>query len=86
MWGEDGVDGDGVEYIFCITAEDSIGAFANEIPLTAEAVTQLGSVYQVNDWLPLNGNGNWTDNPLDVDEQQPYEWVAIRKYNGETGL
>ena len=84
MWGEDGVDGDGIEYIFCVTAEDSIGAFANEIPLTAEAVTQLGASYQVNDWLPLNGNGNWTDNPLDVDEQQPYEWVAVRKYNGAT--
>ena len=84
-WGEDGVDGDGVEYIFCITAEDSIGAFANEIPLTNAAVEELGSTYQISDWLPLNGNGNWTDNPLDVDETQPYEWVAIRKYNGTTG-
>ena len=23
---------------------------------------------------------NWTDNPLDVGPQQPYEWVCIRKY------
>ena len=69
MWGEDGVDGDGVEYIFCVTAEDSIGAFAGEIPLTQQAVNALGASYQVDDWLPNNGNGNWTDNPLNVDEQ-----------------
>ena len=85
MWGEDGVDGDGVEYIFCITAQPSIGAFAAEIPLTQQAVNELGASYQVDDWLPLNGNGNWTDNPLSVDEQQPYEWVAIRKYHAESG-
>lgn len=52
------MDGDGVEYIFCVTADPSIGAFANEIPLTAEAVAELGSSYQVNEWLPNGGNGN----------------------------
>lgn len=25
-------------------------------------------------------DANWTDNPLDVGPQQPYEWVSIRKY------
>ena len=85
MWGEDGVDGDGVEYIFCVTAEPSIGAFAAEIPLTQQAVNELGASYQVDDWLPNNGNGNWTDNPLNVDESQPYEWVAIRKYRDGSG-
>lgn len=85
MWGEDGVDGDGVEYIFCVTAEPTIGAFAAEIPLTQQAVNELGTSYQVDDWLPNNGNGNWTDNPLNVDESQPYEWVAIRKYRDGSG-
>lgn len=86
MWGEDGVDGDGVEYIFCVTAEPTIGAFAAEIPLTQPAVDALEDSYQVDDWLPNNGNGNWTDNPLNVNESQPYEWVAIRKYrNGSWG-
>lgn len=27
---------------------------------------------------------NWTDNPLDVGPQQPYEWVSIRKYKAGT--
>ena len=85
MWGEDGVDGDGVEYIFCVTAEPSIGAFAAEIPLTQPAVDALEESYQVDDWLPNNGNGNWTDNPLNVNESQPYEWVAIRKYRDGSG-
>lgn len=83
MWGEDGMDGDGVEYIFCVTTQPSIATFITEIPITNEQVEALGSAYQVPDWTPYNGN--WTDNPLDVDENQPYEWVAIRKYNGETG-
>lgn len=82
MWGEDGIDGDGVEYIFCVTAEPSIGVYANDIPLTDAAVDNLGPAYQVPDWLPTNSA--WTDNPLDVDEQQPYEWVSVRKYNGVT--
>ena len=85
MWGEDGVDGDGVEYIFCVTAENTIGAFAGEIPLTQPAVNALGPSYQVDDWLPNNGNGNWTDNPLNVNESKPYEWVAIRKYHDGSG-
>ena len=29
-------------------------------------------------------DSNWTDNPLDVGPQQPYEWVSIRKYKKGT--
>lgn len=98
MWGEDGVDGAGVEYIFFVAAEDSVTnrqlnpAHFNGIPLTEEAVSALGASYQINDWVPDGSvrsgyqmpDLNWTDNPSDVGPDQPYEFVCIRKYNGET--
>ena len=101
MWGEDGVDGDGVEYIFHVDASDTLSN--NLIPAqTLEAIyyTTNGQIdysrpkpgyenYDSTDWVPDGSSGrpdqNWSDNPSDVDEQQPYEWVSIRKYNGQTG-
>lgn len=100
-WGEDGVDGDGVEYIFHVDASDTLSN--NLIPAqTLEDIyyTTNGQIdysrpkpgyenYDTSDWVPDGQNGrpdqNWSDNPSDVDEQQPYEWVSIRKYNGQTG-
>ena len=43
------MDGDGVEYIFCVTTEKSITNFIGEIPITDEQVRQLGDSYQVAD-------------------------------------
>lgn len=94
MWGEDGVDGDGVEYIFCVTAtEEEMVNWRTLIPIIGSSYTQQEfdsrfPNYQSDDWYPTDSLGNankWTDNPLDVSENQPYEWVAIRKYNGSTG-
>lgn len=106
MWGEDGIDGDGVEYIFYVTGEDGVTkdvstgkatlnlvAYSGKIPLTDQEVTTLGASYQIDDWCPdgttrggfVMPDYNWTDNPSDVDLQQPYEFVCIRKYNGTTG-
>lgn len=100
-WGEDGVDGDGVEYIFHVDASDTLSN--NLIPAqTLEDIyyTTNSQIdysrpkpgyenYDTSDWVPDGQNGrpdqNWSDNPSDVDEQQPYEWVSIRKYNGQTG-
>ena len=43
------------------------------------------SITQIRNWLNSDGfvkgwERNWTDNPLDIGPQQPYEWVCIRKY------
>ena len=102
MWGEDGIDGDGVEYIFFVAAEDLViadegtGKFSldptrylqsnspNFIPTTQDQVDALGESYQVSDWIS-NVDNNWTDNPSDIDAQQPFEFVAIRKYTDENG-
>ena len=100
-WGEDGVDGAGVEYIFHVDASDTLSN--NLIPAqTLEEIYYItnGQIdysrpkpgyenYDSSDWVPDGNSGrpdqNWSDNPSDVDEQQPYEWVSIRKYNGQTG-
>lgn len=86
MWGEDGVDGAGVEYIFCVTTSE------DEEPIISALIPRIGQTYdnfdatfpdyQSDDWYPKDGQGHanrWTDNPLSVSENQPYEWVAIRK-------
>ena len=105
MWGEDGMDGDGVEYIFYVTGDNGVtrdasgkavlnySTYAGKIPQQGDNVdTWDNGHYQVDDWCPdgttrggyIMPDYNWTDNPSDVDINQPYEFVAIRKYNGET--
>ena len=93
MWGEDGVDGAGVEYIFRVAANDVVtnnqlnpSQWIN-LPTTAAQVTTLGASYQIDDWVPdgTTRGGyqmpdyNFTDNPSDVGPDQPYEFVSIRK-------
>ena len=40
-----------------------------------KAGVSLGNYEFITAW-----DGNWTDNPMDVGPQQPYEWVSVRKY------
>ena len=102
MWGEDGMDGDGVEYIFFVAPSDLVNVdqvsgrvslptavyyspnSQNFIPTEQSMVINLGPSYQVPDWIQVADN-NWTDNPSDVDEGQPFEFVSIRKYHDGTG-
>lgn len=102
MWGEDGIDGDGVEYIFLATSDPIIAAQypptklrevynnANNQDVSAEAndnnidYAHPKSGFEYYDTREFIPNG-WTDNPSDVDEQQPYEYVSLRRYNGTTG-
>ena len=93
MWGEDGVDGDGIEYLFCVTAtEEEMEVYRTYIPILGQTYQDFDTRfpnYQTNDWYPKEAGGTpkkWTDNPLNVSANQPYEWVAVRKYNGSTGL
>lgn len=94
-WGEDGIDGDGVEYIFFVASNDDVNTDSNGkitlklsvyskgtsgfIPTNSTEVEELGDAYQVPDWISVADN-NWTDDPSDVDSGQPFEFVAIRKY------
>lgn len=66
--GEDGVDGEGVEYIFTRTETDDPDAIPS-VPTNAE--------YD-------NPPAPWTDDPMGVDDIYQYEWVSKRiKVNGE---
>lgn len=101
MWGEDGTDGDGVEYIFHVDASDTLSNALIPVQTLDDIYYKTNNEidysrpkpgyenYDSSDWVPDGQNGrpdqNWSDNPSDVDEQQPYEWVSIRKYNGQTG-
>ena len=67
-WGENGQDGDGVEYIFFRNNGESV---ANPTP--ADTST---SEYQTEDYVPEG----WTDNPIGVNANYKYEWVSQRKY------
>ena len=66
--GEDGIDGEGVEYIFPRTKTDDPSDIP-DVPRVAE--------YD-------NPPAPWTDDPMGVDDIYQYEWVSKRiKVNGE---
>ena len=71
-YGEDGVDGDGVEYIFYRSSDKNEVTFGQEnLPPTFN----LDS-FQKSEVL---GN-NWTDDPQGVDENNAWEYVSVRKF------
>lgn len=71
-YGEDGVDGDGVEYIFYRSSDKNEVTFGKEnLPPTFNLDT-----FQKSEVL---GN-NWTDDPQGVDENNVWEYVSVRKF------
>ena len=71
-YGEDGVDGDGVEYIFYRSSDKNEVTFGQEnLPPTFNLDT-----FQKSEVL---GN-NWTDDPQGVDENNAWEYVSVRKF------
>lgn len=80
MWGEDGMDGAGVEYIFRITSEE----FTSDMLLAEFEQHDIYNHpdYQKDNFYPGGNWGvelDWTDEPSDVSETEPIEWVCIRK-------
>lgn len=72
-WGEKGMDGDGVEYVFKLTE-------GNDTPGTPS--TSDGTVNPSGEFIPIG----WTDGPTGVSKSMPYEWVSQRKrINGTWG-
>ena len=69
--------------------KDDIAKDDSPIMLLAQEFRPEASIAELRSWL--NGDEfvkgwerNWTDNPLDIGPQQPYEWVCIRKYKRGT--
>lgn len=88
MWGEDGNDGPGVEYIFRITGPNATSEELYNEFISSDIFNHTR--YQEDGFYPGNEYGidlDWADEPQDVDKDQPLEWVSIRKgiVNQETG-
>lgn len=79
-WGVDGVDGDGVEYIF---TRNNGSTVENPTPedINTDQYQEKGN-YENIEYIPAG----WTDNPQGVNSEYKYEWVCQRKYrNGKWG-
>ncbi len=77
-YGEDGVDGDGIEYIFYRSSDKNEVTFGQEnLPPTFN----LDS-FQKSEVL----ENNWTDDPQGVDENNVWEYVSVRKFKEITDL
>lgn len=93
-WGEKGLDGDGVEYIFCLSpvlVSDTSNLLSNE---AAQGIG--GTKPEEDDFIPMNpqagavlgqsdANQYWSDDPREVSEAYPYQYVSKRKKNQENG-
>lgn len=86
-WGEDGIDGDGIEYIFAITSEmteQAKNSIIAKLPRSTDAALsgQWGNP-EIWDYIREHGLESayspWTDDPKDVGPTEPYEWVCMRK-------
>lgn len=94
-WGEDGTDGDGVEYIYLITptkTEDGTLITSDIVKTSAympdRDAALSNSAYQENEFCFNSEFGysdyHWTDEPSDVGPYEPLEWVSIRKKENGT--
>ena len=72
-YGDTGMDGDGIEYVFKRTT----GSTRPTTPSNSN-----GSTNPQGEWIP----SGWTDNPSGVSKTYPNEWVSVRKkINGSWG-
>lgn len=79
-WSVNGKDGAGVEYIFYRNNKANSG----QPPADPTPVDwKTNSAYQNTD-AEYEVGGNWTDEPLGVNESYPTEWVCVRKYKKYT--
>ena len=98
-WGEDGTDGDGVEYIYLVTPKRD----GNE-EITSEWVKKwrmpdldelMNHPRYQEDEFCINSDYSdskftldcydWTDEPSDVGPNEPMEWVSVRKKSASDG-
>ncbi len=80
-WGEDGMDGDGVEYIYLVTEPSMTSGHVRDYLVPTYSIDD--DKYQqdefcFNDEWGFKGY-DWTDEPRDVGPGEPMEWVMVRK-------
>lgn len=73
-WGEDGLDGDGVEYIFRLATKDQVNDNDGVITLKS------GQALPNNNWEYDSPVAPWTDDPSDVTPTNPYSFVSLRRF------
>lgn len=94
-WGDDGKDGDGVEYAY-LTTNGSEPNFRLDVDIDSEAYQTpeyrpfAQEKNQAGEWVDIqDGNGEsirWYDNPRQIDsEDNRAQWVIIRKRRTEEG-
>lgn len=75
-WGERGTDGDGVEYVFTRTADEStVPTILNNNDYTEGSIVHH---YTDDDFCPMTSVGRATDDPQGVSAEYLCEWVAMR--------
>lgn len=77
-WGENGQDGDGVQYIFYRTATNNDPDNPTPNNTNSDAYQETGD-FEGIEYIPGDG---WTDNPQGVTKELQYEWVCQRKFRG----
>ena len=96
-FGENGRDGDGVEYIFwrpngttiqtwnTTPGSSIINTDPRTWPTNGTTAGKNGKKFQDTEYLGPTSSP-WTDNPTGVTAENSYEYVSQRKYNGSTKL
>lgn len=88
-WGEDGTDGDGVQYIFCaLKPNETTSVFTgvnDPTSWTNDSGFQNGRAGEY-----IKPGSRWTDNPIDIKTAAGYgqgssQYVSIRRYRGSAG-
>ena len=90
LWGENGVDGNGVEYIYLHQGSANIASNNDPSKLATSVLNSID--YQSPDYVPEIGDAlisgtlgvDWTDEPSGVNSEYTYEFVSVRKYDGTT--
>lgn len=72
-FGKDGLDGDGVEYIYTASTQENIFPDLYK-DLEGNTVSQSSATYQSDEFIPLG----WQDNPIASTEEKPYVYVSSR--------
>lgn len=76
-WGDNGQDGDGVQYIYYRTATNSMPINPTPDNLDTDKYQERNDFENV-EYIPTFPVV-WTDNPVGVTKEVPYEWVCQRK-------
>lgn len=76
-WGANGQDGDGVQYIFYRTTTNNDPDNPTPNNTNSDAYQETGD-FEGIEYIPEG----WSDDPIGVTKEYPYEWVCQRKFRG----